>query len=252
MVEIVAEIACSHNGNYKHVIRMIEVAKEAGADSIQLQIFTKNLPEIQFSIEEWKEIISTIDREKLKLYFTPYDIDALFITIQFNPDGYKIHGCVYDNFQLINTIQNEGKPIHLMVGGKTIPQIGWMIHQLNTDITLLYGIQLFPTPIHATNLGFFNTLRETFPSCKLGLADHIDGYSDMAKVIPAMSLSYGVNVIEKHLTLERKGYDWEGALLPADFRQFVDWTRKAEEALGNRTILTKEEKLYQKYCDDNS
>ena len=37
-VKIIAEAGCNHNGNFDEAIRLINVAKEAGADSVKFQI----------------------------------------------------------------------------------------------------------------------------------------------------------------------------------------------------------------------
>jgi len=251
MTEIVAEIACSHDGDYEKVIRMIRIARECYIDAIQLQVFTKKNKHLQFTLVQWDEIIREIRKDsKLKLYLTPYDRGALRIAETCRPDGYKIHGCMYDKEVLIDAIVDKGKPIHLMVGGKTMSEIKRMVKKMRKiDLTLLYGIQLFPTPINATNLDFLTVLSNKFPHAKIGLADHIDAYSVMAKIIPIMALCYGVDVIEKHIRLMKTKCDREAGLLPADFREFVEWERMAEYALGSRSTLSNAEKRYRKYCD---
>ena len=69
----------------------------------------------------------------------------------------------------------------------------------------------------------------------IGLADHIDGAEAIAKVIPVLALAVGASCIEKHITLNRaeKGEDFEAALDPKDFREFVAYVRASEIALGD-------------------
>ena len=40
--------------------------------------------------------------------------------------------------------------------------------------------------------------------CSIGLADHIDGGNEFAIYLPALAVPLGVDVIEKHITLNRK------------------------------------------------
>ncbi len=72
----------------------------------------------------------------------------------------------------------------------------------------------------------------------VGLADHLDGDDDLAKVIPPLALATGAVALEKHITWDRaeKGEDFESALDPAGFRQFVGYVRAAEIALGTETL----------------
>ena len=39
-VTIVAELSCSHGGKFENAIRLIDVAKAAGADAVKFQLFT--------------------------------------------------------------------------------------------------------------------------------------------------------------------------------------------------------------------
>ena len=42
-IKIIAEAGCNHNGNFDEAIRLINVAKEAGADSVKFQIIFQKI-----------------------------------------------------------------------------------------------------------------------------------------------------------------------------------------------------------------
>ena len=52
---------------------------------------------------------------------------------------------------------------------------------------------------------------------------------------PALAISYGADLVEKHFTLDRseKGYDYQSSLSPEDFYRMVELLRQAERAQGD-------------------
>ena len=84
---IIAEMACSHEGNLDLAKKIIDKAAEAKADAIQLQIWSLDnmmspqrkeyelLKNIQFTKEQWTEIISYSRKtySDLKVYVCVYD-----------------------------------------------------------------------------------------------------------------------------------------------------------------------------------
>ena len=57
------------------------------------------------------------------------------------------------------------------------------------------------------NLNQLKTLKKKF-NCNIGLADHIDGGSEFAIILPLLAVPLGVSVIEKHITLNRSGINF--------------------------------------------
>jgi sialic acid synthase SpsE len=106
----------------------------------------------------------------------------------------------------------------------------------NGQVILLHGVQNFPTRVEDSHLRFMKTLKETF-ALPVGFLDHVDGGSPMARLLPALALAFGADLIEKHITLDRtaKGFDYESALEPKIFGEMVDFLRDAEKAFGSRT-----------------
>jgi sialic acid synthase SpsE len=93
---------------------------------------------------------------------------------------------------------------------------------------------LYPTKTEDINLKLTPYLSKIF-GLPIGLADHIDGESDLALLLPLLSIPFGARVIEKHLTYDRskKGEDYESALDAPDFKKFVGYIRQAEKSLGS-------------------
>jgi len=127
------------------------------------------------------------------------------------------------------------------IGGASLGEIDQTVRLVresgNQDFVLLHGIQLYPTDLSCLNLSALRVLQTVF-NCPVGLADHIDGGSELAPVLPLLALPYGATVIEKHITLDRelKHEDFEAALGVGEFRRFVEHIRRAEMAIGNGAV----------------
>ena len=103
----------------------------------------------------------------------------------------------------------------------------------------MYGQQNFPTKIEDINLESLKKLSSYFKR-DTGYQDHCDGESQEGYAVPAMSVALGSRIIEKHITLDRnkKGFDYESALLPQEFKNFVALIRSTEKAIGKKPSKT--------------
>jgi len=101
----------------------------------------------------------------------------------------------------------------------------------------MHGFQGYPTKLDELNLSRILLLKKKF-SLPIGLMDHLSGDSEMALIVPLVSIGLGVSVIEKHITLNRsqKGLDYYSALNPNEFSQMVSLIRKTEKSLGNGSL----------------
>ena len=99
----------------------------------------------------------------------------------------------------------------------------------NEKITILQCTSAYPTPIYDVNLRVLETFRKKF-KVNIGISDHTTGI-----LVPIASVALGVNLIEKHLTLDKTLYgpDHSSSLEPKEFENMVNGIRDIEKALGN-------------------
>ena len=79
-IEIIAEVACIHEGEKEYIYELIREFKKKGATAIKFQCFEPNevvshshpdyeyLKKISFSEKEWLEIFSFCNKNKIKVY----------------------------------------------------------------------------------------------------------------------------------------------------------------------------------------
>jgi len=261
-VTIIAEMANAHEGNFLKAKKIIAAAADANADIIKFQKFTANelltkdhenfdeFKKLEMSNLEWKKIIKLSKQKNLKVIFDVFSIKTAKEVLGFsNVDGIKIHTSDTINPKLLKFLSNQKISILLSTGGSTFNEIDEAIKILNKtpkEIILLHGFQSYPTKLKETNLLRLNQLRKKFQK-PIGLMDHISGDSDMSIMIPLIAVGMGVNIIEKHITLDRskKETDYYSSLNPNEFKKMVSLIRETEISLGSsQPIFSKEELKY--------
>ena len=110
----------------------------------------------------------------------------------------------------------------------------------NEDVILLKCVSSYPTPYEAINLRSIQTLAQQY-DCLVGISDHT-----MGTIVSAASLSFGVKMVEKHMTLRRSdgGPDGSFSMEPKEFEKMVQDIRIMEKALGSAEYtLTETQKV---------
>jgi len=265
---IIAEMAWSHDGSLEKAKKIVKGASDAGADAISVHITSMPdymvksygakagqtlsagresvsvydyLVNINLKKDEWGKLFLYAKKCGLKVVVMPNDRPSLKFASTLKPDMYVIAAACFTEEDFVASVAKEKKPVILRIGGATLGEIEETIHTLKhngaSDITLLHGIQLYPTGVGDTHVSLIPALRAIF-GVPVGLADHVDSESDLALVIPLLALPLGVSMIEKHITHNRslKGEDIEAALNPDEFATFVRYVRACEEALGSSSF----------------
>lgn len=247
-VFIIAEIANSHEGSLKKAKQLIQAAAATGANAIKLQKFvTEELlvsshpqyhlfKKLEFNEAAWKELFEYGREFNLPLLMDVFDIPSANFAEKMGVDGYKIHSTDVANPDLLGCVAKKKKPIFLGVGATTLEEIEQALSYFEgSNVTLMHGYQAFPTKIEETHLAFLKTLGEKF-QLPVGVMDHVDGEDPLSQVLPLVAIGFGASVIEKHITLSRKekGIDYESALEPETFKEFVTKVRQIEQTIGKK------------------
>lgn len=274
---IIAEMAWSHDGSVKKAKKIIDAAADARADAICFHLTSMEdymvphyrtgkgrvsagketipiyeyLSNINLNKKDWKVLFSHAKKQGLLICVMCNDLPSVALGSELGADGYIISPASLCEEDLVKEVAGKKKPVFLRIGGANIAEvekaIDWVRKTGNGDIVLIHGFQSYPTKIEDTHLRFISTLKRMFflPIC---FADHVDGGSELALVVPLVALAFGANAIEKHLTHDRslRGEDFESALDPGDFQRFVRNVREIEKAFGLPFVrpLSKAEKEY--------
>ena len=244
---VLAEVASAHGGEADRALRMLESAFKMGADGIKFQLFRSNLlvvrrhpgrkdfDQIELSEKEWRKVLREAKASGLTVLVEPFDLPSLRLAQDESADGYKVHSTDMENPDFIRAVGAAGKPVMFATGGVPEDAVREALELAGAvPVGLLHGFQTFPTPIEEIRFRELASWKERY-RVPIGFLDHTDGGSAFALVAPALAVSYGADLVEKHFTLDRseKGFDYQSSLNPEDFYRMVELLRQAERAQGD-------------------
>lgn len=260
---IIAEAGANHNRSFEQAISLIDVAKESGADAVKFQTYSsetlyskftpdfanyKNLPKLIKDIEiprEWQpDLKKYCDENDIEFMSTPFDEKAVDELVSIGVKRLKIAGFESTDLRFVDMVCSAKLPIIVSIGiGANIKLIDTILniagkHAID-DVTFLHCNNAYPTPPSDVNM---NTIQEmsTDKRYKTGFSDHTT-----SPFTPALAVSAGATVIEKHFTLSKflKGPDHPFALEPHELKTMVDHIRYAETCMGKKNSNFTESEL---------
>lgn len=247
---IIAEMACAHDGDFGKAVELVRVASEAAVDAVQLQFFQTPanmvrhhrlrplLEKIEFSAEQWADLVAASRKHGLPVFACAYDRPSLELALELGVDGIKFNSADLGNREMLELAAESGTFFTLGTGASRLEEIGQALSLVlgcgGNRLVLMHGMQAFPTRIEKANIRRIGVLKSSFGALT-GYADHTDGDSPFAGEIDLVALGAGACVLEKHFTLDRatKGIDYQAALNPDQLVAYVSRVRDGVEALGD-------------------
>jgi sialic acid synthase SpsE len=259
----IADIASNHDCSLERAKRLIELAKESGADAVKFQHFKapkivsnygfnnlgenighqaswgKSVYEVYEQHEcprGWSEELVMLARNvSIDFLTTPYDIEAVELLDDYL-SAYKIGSGDITWIDFIEYISRKNKPVILATGAATFDEViqaaetvlkvnkKLILLQCNTNYTGSYENFKY------VNLNVLKNYAIKYPQMLLGLSDHTPGHS---AVLGAIAI--GAKVIEKHFPDDNSRIcpDHAFSMNPNTWREMISRSRELEAALGD-------------------
>lgn len=248
---IIAEAGANHNKNFNQALKLIDVAKEAGAGAVKFQtyssetLYSKNTPDfagykninqlikdIELPREWQKDLKQYCDEQNIEFMSTPFDEQAVDELVGLGVKRLKIAGFESTDWRFVDIVASTGLPLIISLGigfkKEYLDIINTITNNYNNDVTLLHCNNAYPTPIEDINLNTIpHLLKNT--NCKIGLSDHTE-----STFTPSLAVAMGATTIEKHYTLSKHlpGPDHPFAVEPHELKQMIDSIKMTETMLG--------------------
>lgn len=255
----IAEVGSNFDGSLERAKKLIDLAKESGADAVKFQSFevdkiiskkgfeglqvgfqskwNKPVYEVYKNAEfprEWtKELIRYSKKKRITFLSSPYDKEAVDILNELGVSAFKIGSGDITWLEQVKYIASKKKPVILGTGASSIREIEKAVETIretgNNKIVLLQCVTNYPSSLESANIKAILMLQDKFKTL-VGYSDHTPGY-----IVPIGAVAIGACIIEKHFTDDktRKGPDHQFAMDGKDFKLMVENIRKLEKALGN-------------------
>ena len=252
---IIAEIGINHNGDMDICKKLINVAKDAGADCVKFQkrdinqVYTQEFLDspresqwgttqreqklgLEFNADEYQEIEDYCKEKGLEWFASAWDINSQKFLRQFNSKYNKVASAMIVHTDLLKEIASEGKHTFISTGMTTYDDIQTAVdifRKAGCSFELMHTVSTYPMKDEDANLNMIKTLREKF-DCNVGYSGH-----EVGLAVSYAATALNITSLERHITLDRAMYgsDQSASVEPSGFRQLVGAVRKIELAMGD-------------------
>ena len=268
----IAELGSNHNGDMTLAKKLIDAAKDAGADCVKFQSWSKETifsrktyddnyfladdyrSRSDYTLEKIVDDYSISSREllEMKQYADVVGIDCIstpfskgevdFLIDDMGADFMKVASMDLNNYTLLEYMAKKGKPMLLSTGLSNLAEIDQAIRTIeaagNQQIIILHCVSIYPPEDEQVNLRNMETLSQAYPY-PVGFSDHTLGVC-----IPLAAIARGACIIEKHFTLDKEmeGWDHKVSATPDEMKTLVNHSQRIYEALGSARIEQVESK----------
>lgn len=257
---IIAEIGANFDGNIERAKKLIDAAKECGADCAKFQTFTAEkivsdvgfrkmtlhgvhgswgrsvydvFKDVEFPHKWHKEISDYCKKVDIDFSTSPYDKEAVELCCELDVPFIKLGSGDITWLSMLEYIAKKGKPMMLATGDATISEIDEAIRTIlstgNNQLVLMQCVTNYPSKLESANIRVIESYQKMY-NIITGYSDHSPG-----SVVALGAVALGARVIEKHFTLDKtlKGPDHPHSMNPDEFKFMVKSIRELEKSLGS-------------------
>lgn len=254
-VHVIAEAGTNHGGHRATAEALVEVARQAGADSVKFQLIYPAglyLPEFyqdgrhvpnevflkreasRLADDDWRRVCARCRDLAIPFSASVFDRRGLDLLEELQAPYLKIASCDLNNDVLLRDAAERGRPVILSTGMSQLSEIEHAVRVIQSagrvDLVLMHCVSVYPCTPDQMNLTFIDVLRREF-GLPVGLSDHSE-----SSLAAAIAVAKGVTWIEKHFTLDRRspGFDHAYAMEPEPLKRFIADVRASESACTPR------------------
>ena len=264
---VIAELGSNHNGDMEIAKKLIQEAKESGADCVKFQSWTKDTifskkkyqdnffisddyrNRTDFTLEEIVEAYSISEKELLEMknFANKLEIDITstpfskrevdFLVNKLDSPFIKVASMDLNNYPFLEYIAKKNKPIVLSTGLSELYEIDKAVKTIekagNNKIVILHCVANYPPADNDVNLNNIKTLMSTYPEYPVGFSDHTLGIA-----IPLAAVTLGACLIEKHFTLDKnmEGPDHKVSATKNEIQEIINNAGRINDAMGTHRI----------------
>lgn len=195
---------------------------------------------LELSDEQHFEIFTYAKSLGLDFVETLCAPSCLSILKYFHPDYLKVASRDLTNLPLLAALAETKIPIIIstgMAGEEELDEAVETIVRFHDQISILHCVSEYPTRPENVNLATIPFLKKRYPQYRIGYSDHTIGIS-----VPVAAVAMGAEIIEKHITLDRRmrGTDQALSLGPDGLNRMVRDIRLLEMEMGEEGIFVAE------------
>ncbi|MGN6754002.1 MAG: N-acetylneuraminate synthase family protein [Intrasporangium sp.] len=255
-VHVIAEAGVNHNGDVELAHRLVDIAADAGADSVKFQTFDPAklvsataattpyqrdrggsadqrslLESLTLPASAWAELRDHATQAGLTFLSTPFDLDSAELLVGLDVPALKVSSGELTNLPYLRALASLGVTLLVSTGMGTADEVAEAVAACRAapGLVLFHCVSAYPAPVDECNLLAIPRLMERH-DVPVGWSDHTPG---LTTALGAVAL--GAPILEKHFTSDRTlpGPDHLASLEPAELADYVTQTKLLARALGD-------------------
>ena len=221
---IIAEVAQSHDGSLGTAYAYIDAIADTGADIVKFQAHiaseesTLDEPfrvkfsyqdktrydywkRMQFSEEQWKELVEHARKRGLIFLCSAFSVKAVEMLLRLGIPAWKVGSGEVNTPDLLEAMIKTKLPVLLSTGMssyKEIEKVTEILNKKDTPFALFQCTSRYPAPLEEVGLNVIDEMRIRF-GCPVGLSDH------SGNVFPGLSaMARGADMLEVHVVFDKR------------------------------------------------
>lgn len=253
-INVIAEIGSVHDGSFGNSKKLIDLAKECGADYVKFQYHIAEYESLrnainpqyftdekrydyfkrtEFSLYQWKKLIKYAKQKKIKFLCSVFSIQSFKNLFSLGVKSFKIPSGEVTNLPLITEISKfKNIKIFLSTGMSNFNEINQAYKILKkNNLVIMQCTSQYPCEDKMVGLNVLDDFKKRFKNCSLGFSDHTQ-----ENIAAILAVSKGSKYLEKHLTFSKKMYgsDAKFASEPNEFKNYCQSVKKAEIIVNSK------------------
>ena len=256
----IAEVGINHNGDLEIAKRMINVAKDSGADAVKFQTFVAEefcgdseqtftymsqgervtesmlamFKRYEFSPDQWLTIKDYCKSAEITFFSTPQNRTDLDLLLKIGVPAIKVGSDDFTNLPLLRSYIESQLPLILSCGMSNLAEVYQALESIGWfegyPSALMLCTSQYPTPLEDVNISKLTTLQQAFPGLLVGFSDHTQG-----SLAAALAVSRGARIFEKHFTLDQNmaGPDHWFSETPTGLADWIKTIHSSNMLLGS-------------------
>ena len=267
---VIAEIGINHNGHIDKAFKLIDQAKECGADAVKFQTFKtellilKDQPKMPYQIREEEkdnqfEMLKTVELNKgqhieliryckekeIDFISTAYDNESVDLLVELGVEAIKIASTDTTNIPLLRYIKKLEMPMILSTGVTSLDELKRVMEEFEGDykekVALLHCVSNYPAPLEELNLNCIESFKTEF-GCPVGFSDH-----SASLTVGAYAVCCGAGIIEKHFTFDKQasGPGHAASVTADELKVYIEEIKNAEKCFGDgiKKVMNSEKEI---------
>ena len=252
---IIGEIGINHNGDLKLAKKLIEGAKNSGADAVKFQkrtvelVYTKEALSahrdspwgktnedqkkgIELKEKDYDEIDKFCKKIKIEWFASCWDVESLKFLKKYKCKYNKIASAMLTHFDLLEEVAKEKKHTFISTGMHDLEEIKTVVEifkKHKCSFELMHTVSTYPMKVENANLNMIKTLKKMF-NCNVGYSGH-----EVGRAVSVAAAAIGISSLERHITLDRAmwGTDQSASLGPEGLGKLLGMIKKIDTILGD-------------------